>query len=58
VRDARITKLRHVDPVVPDLQDIFVLPTELAVIQNGRDGAPPEDGMLVVSAGIGGFTDV
>jgi len=61
VSDVRITTLRRMDldAFFPNKirDDIFVRPTELAVIQNTRDGAPASDGVLVVSAGSGGFID-
>ena len=59
VRDVRITRFRRVTPNTgPDVNDdIFIRPTELAVIQNGRNNAPASDGILLVAAGEGGFSD-
>jgi predicted phage baseplate assembly protein len=59
IRDARITKLRRMDLDATDptivRDDIFIRPTEIAVIQN--DPADPSKGSLTVTRGTGGFVD-
>jgi hypothetical protein len=59
VRDATITTFRRMDLDAADptrvRDDIFVQPTEIAVIQD--DATDPAGGRLVVTLGSGGFVD-
>jgi hypothetical protein len=59
IYDARITTLRRMDLDAADpsivRDDIFIRPTEIAVIQN--DPADPSKGRLTVTRGTGGFVD-
>jgi predicted phage baseplate assembly protein len=59
IHDARITTLRRMDLDAADpsivRDDIFIRPTEIAVIQN--DPADPSKGRLTVTRGTGGFVD-
>lgn len=59
VADLRVSTLRRMDldkndPTVVR-NDIFIRPTELAVI--GNDASIPDHGMLTVQLGVGGFVD-
>jgi predicted phage baseplate assembly protein len=59
IRDARITTLRRMDLDATDpsivRDDIFIRPTEIAVIQN--DPGDASKGTLTVTRGRGGFVD-
>jgi len=59
VSDSNITTLRRMDLDATNPStvrtDIFIGPTEIAVI--GNDPSHPEQGLLVINQGIGGFVD-